>query len=662
MKYLIIILLFLIGLSNGQVIAQISNGGGAELDSLRKQEESEEDSVVFTSKFIRYTTLNLLKDSTQTIPIDTTSTNFHNYSPINQPTNPTIGLGNIGLAYRELLFNPTKTIGFDAGFHALDAYLLKPSDIKYYRARTPFTELYYINGTLKEQVFKVIHSQNIKPGFNIGANYNRIGSEGFYINQKADHLNAAVFSWYESPNKRYNVLANGVFNTLKAAENGAVIEENVFQAQFGNVIPVRLAATGSDNRSQQTWRQSGFFLKQFYYIGRIDSLVKDGVSTKILPTQRVSYAISYNKDRYKYFRNEKDEKQALSSNLEDVTLITNDSTEVRNIRNEFNYSFYLRGKAATFIKNEVKLDLGAQHDYYNYKQSIYNNSVNYKNSFQNITLKAGIGYRFSDRITIEGDLQQIGQGRNAGDYLYDAKTNIRLSKSVGRIVLGAYIQNKSPEQLYERSNYQYQNWEKSFNKTKINNLSFLYENPKFKFFAKADYYLVNNYLFYRETSTSKEIEPAQFGTNINLLKITAAKHFILGKFNLESYVVYQKTDFQDILRTPEVYAHTNFYYGSRLFKVLYTNIGVDARYNTPMKAPAYAINTGQFYNDNNSEKFDRYPIVDVYVKATLKRANLFIKYDFANQKLLPYPGFYTVNRYPMQDALLKYGVSWKFYN
>ena len=38
MKYLIIILLFLIGLSNGQVIAQISNGGGAELDSLRKQE------------------------------------------------------------------------------------------------------------------------------------------------------------------------------------------------------------------------------------------------------------------------------------------------------------------------------------------------------------------------------------------------------------------------------------------------------------------------------------------------------------------------------------------------------------------------------------------------------------------------------------------------
>ncbi len=38
---------------------------GAELDSLRKLQEAAEDSVIFNSKYIRYTNLSLLADSTQ---------------------------------------------------------------------------------------------------------------------------------------------------------------------------------------------------------------------------------------------------------------------------------------------------------------------------------------------------------------------------------------------------------------------------------------------------------------------------------------------------------------------------------------------------------------------------------------------------------------------
>jgi hypothetical protein len=49
----------------------------AELDSLRKIEEGGGDSVIFTSGYIRYTTRSLLKDSTQTLPIDTTLRGFH---------------------------------------------------------------------------------------------------------------------------------------------------------------------------------------------------------------------------------------------------------------------------------------------------------------------------------------------------------------------------------------------------------------------------------------------------------------------------------------------------------------------------------------------------------------------------------------------------------
>src|SRR5690606_9841847 len=138
-------------------------------------------------------------------------------------------------------------------------------------------------------------------------------------------------------------------------------------------------------------------------------------------------------------------------------------------------------------KNELKLDLGIQNDIYHFEQ------MGYERNFSNTMLKAGLAYRFSDKAGLEADLQQVVQGPQAGDFLYDANANFLLSRSIGRIVLGAYIQNKSPEQIYERVNYQYHNWDRNFDNTKVSNLSFLYENTGLDLSAKAEYFLVTNH-------------------------------------------------------------------------------------------------------------------------------------------------------------------------
>ncbi|MES2873982.1 MAG: putative porin [Bacteroidota bacterium] len=653
------LVLFLILLGSSKAFGQVpisSAGGTMSLDSLRLKQEASSDSIVYTSKYVRYTNLKLFREGTQTVGIDTTLVNFQNHSALYQPNNPTIGLGANGIAYREMLFQPSKTIGFDAGFHSLDLYRLTQDSLRFYRTRTPFTELYYVNGKTVEQTFKVIHSQNVKPNFNVGANFNRLGGDGLYINQKNDHLNAALFAWYESPNKRYNIVGDILFNKIKAGENGSTINDTIFKGESlaKNAETVRLSATGED-RPMQIWRRTQYFIRQYYYIGRKDSLPGENGSERILPTQRLSHSISYTRDRYRFFRNEEDLFGAFPILPSRDYTQTNDSTRVTDLRNEFSYSFYLRSKAVSFLKNEAKLELGLQNDLYHYEQ------LDYKKNFSNTTLKAGFSYRFSDKAGLEADLQQIMQGANFGDFLYETKANFLLSKSLGRIILGAYTQNKSPEQMYERVNYQYHSWDRSFRKTKVNNLSFFYENPKLRMSGKAEYFLVSNYLYYNETTSAQQIEPAQLNSNVNLLKLTLMKDFKFRRFSLDNYLVYQKTDFQDVLRTPEIYTYNSFYYASKLFKVLYTNIGFDLRFNTPFKAPAYAINVGQFYNDRRSLEYSTYPVVDVWVKATLKRTNLFIKYDYANQNLLS-RGYYTVRGYPMQDALLKFAVSWKFYN
>jgi hypothetical protein len=271
-------------------------------------------------------------------------------------------------------------------------------------------------------------------------------------------------------------------------------------------------------------------------------------------------------------------------------------------------------------------------------------------------------------VNIDADLNQIVEGRNFGDYLYEAKANILLSNSIGRFVLGAYTQNKSPEHLFEHVNYQYSKWDKDFNKTKVHNLSFAYENPKFGFYSKAEYYMLSNYLYYKEVDNPnfdptllRQIEPTQFNSNINLLKITVGEKLKFGNFRFDNFAVYQKTDFSTVLQTPEIYTWHSFYYNNTIVKVINLNVGFDVRFHTPFNNPSYSINVSQFYNDNADIEFSTYPVVDLWLTATLKRTNFFLRYDYINQGLFS-RGYYTVRRYPMADANFRFGVSWKFYD
>jgi hypothetical protein len=664
-KRLVLLVCFLTLIATSWVSAQdlkTKVNDNKEMDSLRRLEEEGKDSVIFNSKYIRYTTLRLTKDSIQTIPLDTTLNGFHNFSVLVQPRRPTVGLGNLGLSAMPMLFEPLKTIGFDAGFHTLDYYALTNDDVRYYQARAPFTSLYYVNSGEIEQVFKVIHSQNVNKNLNIGLNFNRIGANGNYSHQRGDDLNAALFSWFQSPSKRYNLWTNIVFNTLKAEENGSLVNDSVFYKQPFTIE--REAEATRLTSARRVYRQRAFILKQTYFVGRIDSLA-EAAGKKILPTNKIAYTLRYDANSFAFRKDEDDNNRAIPIGMADSTF-TNDSTRYNHIQNEFIYSFFLRAKSTSIIKNELKLDVGIKHDYYKYNQFVlFKDNAKYYGydaSFQNVTVLGNAGYRLSNKIDLNVDLQQIIQGRNFGDFLYEAKSNVLLSKSVGRIILGAYFQNKSPQEIYTRYVGNHYNWDNNFDNTKTVNFSFNYLNEKLGFDAGAQYYLVTNYLYLKQSEKdSLKINPDQFDSAINLLKISVGKKFKFGKFNLDAYVIYQKTDNPNILRTPEIYSFNSFYLDQTFFKVLKTNIGFDIRYNSPYSNYSYSVAAGQFYNGSN-KKFATTPIVDIWVKASLRRANLFVKCDYINQGL-GLLGYNTVNNYPMQDrALLKFGLSWNFYD
>lgn len=642
------------------------------LDSLRKKQQRKKDTVIYNSKFIRVTNEKLLRDSTQLMPLDTGIVNFENYSQLYQPKTPKISLGNLGLPARSLLFEPSRTIGFDPGLHALDAYLLNPEDINYYRARVPYTLLYFVTGGTKEQLFKGLITENINPRLNVGLHLNFAGSQGFYSSnsvllQNVNDVNVGAFAWYESKNKRYNLLLNWRYNNLKAPETGSIRNDSIYKT--GSIDkttePVRLPGT------YENWKTSGLYLKQFYYIGHIDSLKKGSGSSNILPTQRVAYTLNYNTRKFDFLQNDDDTYHVFPDYYYDSNY-ARDSLTITHLQNEFSYSFYLRSKAVSFVKNEVKLDLALTQDYYRYTQYVSDTTLNQYGlkvtsalkvqsaSFQDITLKAKMSYKFNDRIGLEGDFQQIAQGRDAGDFFYDAKVTLAGGKKAGKIIFEGYSQNSAPPLVYTDWTSDHFIFHNEFKNQKITSLSFNYINPLLQLDLKAEYFLITDYLYFAAQPGGIDAAPMQFGTPIDMLKVSFGKSFLWRKWQFDNFLVYQKSNYQTLLRTPEVYNYSSLYYKALLFKVLHSNIGINVRYNTPYVAPSYAVGLGQFYNGANVT-FSSYPIATVFFKATLQHTNFFVMYDYANQGIFS-PGFYTVNRYPQMDHLLKFGVSWAFYN
>ncbi|QKJ31607.1 putative porin [Mucilaginibacter mali] len=636
------------------------------MDSLRKKEENKHDSVVFSAKFIRITNERLLSDSTQVLQLDTGIVNFENYSPLYQPKHPTIGLGSLGLASRPLLFEPQKKVGFDVGLHYLDAYMMYPQDMTYYRARVPYSNLQLYTAGRKEQVFKAVVSENINPQLNIGAKFDIIGSTGYYNRQNVSELNAAIFSWYESKGKRYNLLTNIFFNNLKAPESGGILNDSVFTK--GSFDKTTEAVRLPNAKARIT--NNGFYLKQFYYIGHIDSAARGNELANIQPTQRVMHTFMYNKQTYGYFQSGADTYKVFPDYYFN-SVLSNDSLYVQDIHNEFSYSFYLRPKSVSFVKNELKLDLGLIHDLYNYKQYVSDSVLTVFGklsqetqkqaaTFQNITLRAKLGYKFSNRVLLDADFHQVAQGRNFGDYLYDVKFTLAGNNKTGRIILGAYAQNNAPPLVASSWISNHYIFHPDLKNQKTENVSFNYINDALQLDLKAEYFMINDYIYFGAQPGGIDATPQQITAPINLLKLSVEKKLTWRRIHFDNYLVYQKTDYQSTLRTPEVYLYSNLYYGKRLFDAIDMVGGLSVRYNTPYVAPSYAIGIGQFYNGANVT-YNSYPYASVYLKATLQRTNLFIQYDYANQGLQS-NGFYTVVRYPMQDRALKLGVSWTFYN
>ena len=270
--------------------------------------------------------------------IDTLITGIQKYNPITHQGNYYASLGNPGLAHIDMTYKPYLKSGFDYGIHSFDKYIFHNDSINYYWVGRPYTQLYYIMGSTKEQNLHVDHSQNVASWFNIGVRFRYIYSPGYYKNQEADDKNFVLKTRFQTRNYRYMVLANYIHNKIQVEENGGIKYDSVFEE---NIIQSREGIDVNLNTAKNTIKENSFYVKQLFGISkrhrfRLNDFIDRKYQNKINPGT-ISHSILFSRQTHLYEQSREDNNGFYRFTYDSVNP-TFDSTYIYKIENQLSWT------------------------------------------------------------------------------------------------------------------------------------------------------------------------------------------------------------------------------------------------------------------------------------------------------------------------------------
>jgi len=152
--------------------------------------------------------------------------------------------------------------------------------------------------------------------------------------------------------------------------------------------------------------------------------------------------------------------------------------------------------------------------------------------------------------------------------------------------------------------------------------------------------------------------------NINVLTAQLQQDFRLGVLNWENIVTYQNSSNKEVLPLPDLNLWSNLYLKFKIAHVLTVELGGCVTFFTKYYAPDYLPQIGQFAIQKNADsrvQLGGYPWVDVYANMHLKRTRFFVAMSHVNGSSGSGMYFLTPH-YPTPTRVLRFGVSWNFYN
>ena len=638
-----------------------SRGSTGGTDSLRHRDYSE-DSVTI---YFRY-----LDTTARTYKLDSSIGDFTRRFPI--PATH-IYLGNTGNASKSLLFSPELHAGFDAGFHGLDIYKWKMEKLRFFNTTRPYSEINYMLGSRVEQIIELLHTQNVRPNWNMAFNYRLINGPGFFKSQKTNHNNYAFTSRYQSKNLRYTNYFVLLGNKLQSSENGGILDtgrvkildNKIYKDRFN--IPTRIGGDESFSsnffstriNTGNSYNEFSALLRQQYDLGRKDSLVTDSTVIPLFyPRLRFEYTIGYDKNKYEFRDNVGD--SVYYKNFFDTTLRRPTDTlvfreEWKVLTNDFSiYQFPDAKNLQQFIRLGLTL------------QQISGKLSSGKASFFNTFGHAE--YRNKTRNQ-QWDIEANGKlyftGFNAGDYEARISLQKSLGKKIGILQLAFENVSRTPSFIFDpRSSFYLHNTAENFKKENNTHILATYTLPSFRFRLTGHYYLVTNY-----TYLTNYYQLNQESSLFNVLQVNLEKTIRLGKrWNWHAELYFQQKIGDAEVNFPAFYTRNRIAYEGNLgFRNLNIAMGAEIKYRPPYKADNYSPVLGRFFYQEKVTIRNPLPDIAAYVHFRIRPFKAFIRAENLNTaRKLDGFGFTNNNLvapdYPLPGLQFRFGIYWGFVN
>lgn len=582
---------------------------------------------------------------------DSSLIDFEEYDPLHHRYDFFATQGNVGMAYRLLDFAPRQQTGFDYGIHSFDTYLVDQSEVKYYLNARPYSEIGYVTGAKKEQLFRVRHQQRVFKRVALGVDFGLINSPGSYQRQKSDDIKLVVNGQYFTRNLRYGVVANYNLGRATVRENGGIRYDSIYEQNLEtnrSIIDIML----SD--AQNKVSQSGVYLQQYF---QLSGKKRSSMPTDSVERQRPRIQIKFGRLAHSF--NYTASSQLYTDGQPDLTyyphtyydsLQTYDSVWFRKIENTFSWSTadYLdRLKPQPFL-----LMFGIRHQLATIRDSVVTSE------YHNLMPYGEIFIRPFPLMSVRGEASYVLTGTGyQGDYrLYGQATIDILRRKPYRTLFNFALELSNTEVPYFFKHYfsNHFQWENSYGKGSTNKLQawVVQRNTR----LGVDVINMNDYVY-----LAADTLPAQISGSVEVFKAYLQQQLVLGKFDLGGRVVYQKVSRDDVLRLPELMAALTITFNLPLFKgALATRSGFDVYYFTKYYADAYMPALRSFYLQNEKE-VGGYVHADFFIDFEVKRTRFFVKF----QNLFSVLGdnyYYQIPHYPLQDLSFKFGLSWRFHD
>lgn len=611
---------------------------------------------------IRVWTVDDIYGVADTVVIDSLITSYQDNQPVNNYSIANSWNGNLGSPLESKVYFDRKISSREDMFErAYAPYLIKPSDVRYYDTKQPFSQMVYRSAfplQNEEDYFKIMLTMNANKYVNVGGLCNLIYGRGQYQYQSSNMLNGGFWTTYTG--KRYEIVSSVMFNSFKNRENGG-ISDNVYILDPQYSIQARNIPVNLSN-AQSAYRNFNYFFNHRYKLGhdverhiKDDSLGIDSTYFEFIPIMTFTHTFHAEDVVRKYV--EDGSVAGFYDNNFYSDSYTKDSTAYWSIANTFavtleeKFNRLMRFGLSAYVKYDIR----------HYGMGIKNreDTLRFDNSYShNLIFGANLFKREGKwvKYDVEGRIYLVGPciGEFDIDGRFDFDFNIGREPLV--IMATAGFRNYSEYHQYRYYESNHFKWsDLDFSNTLALDVKGRIGLPKRDISVGVQFQNLTNYVYLNEKCL-----PEQHNGNVQVLAVDVLAKLRAWRFHLDVQAVYQLTGNRDVLPLPDVALYGNFYYKDKFFKVLTVQLGASVRYHTAYYGNAYMPALGQFYLQKDL-LIGNYPEMNVYANFHLKTVRFFVQYYHLNKGLFGGTNYLSMPNYPINPGTFQFGLSWNFW-